>query len=81
MVRLCSEEEGSRSGAEGLAAVQGTNGGVTLAGLAASTAGGLFVGLAFYAAVLACPGVAVDTALREAALQQWVLIPAGESRS
>ena len=64
-----------------LTTVQGTNGGVTLAGLAASTGGGLFVGLVFYAAVLACPGVAVDTALWEASLQQWILIPAGKAQA
>ena len=60
---------------------QGTNGGVTLAGLGASTAGGLFVGLVFYAAVLVCPSMIGDTALRDAALQQWLLIPAGERPS
>ena len=60
--------------------LQGTNGGVTWAGLGASTAGGLFMGIVFWAAVLASPSTAADTALREAALRQWLLIPAGASR-
>lgn len=51
---------------------KGTNGGVTLAGVAASVGGGLFVGAVFYGA-----GVLSPTATLPAALHQWALVPLG----
>lgn len=54
--------------------MQGTNGGVTALGLAASLAGGLFVGVVFYAAALVSPTLHGQAA---AAARQWQLIPLG----
>lgn len=51
---------------------KGTNGGVTLLGLGASIAGGLFIGLVFYAF-----GVISPSSNTAAAMQQWKLIPLG----
>ena len=51
---------------------KGTNGGVTLAGLAASLAGGLFMGLVFYAA-----GAASPSGSSPAGAGQWQVIPLG----
>ena len=58
--------------------VQGTNGGVTFLGIAASAAGGLFVGLVFYFGSLISPGIRRSDMLFAAAKQQWILIPLGE---
>ncbi|KAK9821306.1 hypothetical protein WJX81_005893 [Elliptochloris bilobata] len=55
----------------------GTNGGVTKLGLAASAAGGLFVGLVFYCAALASPTLLVMPGQAAAAAQQWQLVPLG----
>jgi uncharacterized protein (TIGR00297 family) len=51
---------------------KGTNGGVTWAGLGASVAGGLFIGIAFYTF-----GVLSPSSNTAAAIQQWKLIPLG----
>ena len=51
---------------------RGTNGGVTLLGLAASLGGGALVGAVFYAA-----GVASPTGNYNAAVRQWALLPLG----
>ena len=51
---------------------RGTNGGVTLVGLAASLAGGLFVGVVFFGCGLLGPGTAVAAGVR-----QWQLVPLG----
>lgn len=51
---------------------KGTNGGVTWAGLGASVAGGLFIGLVFYTF-----GVISPSSNSAAAIQQWKLIPLG----
>ncbi len=56
---------------------RGTNGGVTLLGLSASMAGGLFVGLVFYGAALMSPTLWVFGPQRVAALAQWRLVPLG----
>lgn len=48
---------------------KGTNGGVTLLGLGASVAGGLFIGLTFYAA-----GIVSPTGNYSAGVRQWPLI-------
>lgn len=51
---------------------KGTNGGVTFLGLGASVAGGLFIGLVFYAA-----GVLSPTGTPQVAVAQWQTIPLG----
>ena len=56
---------------------QGTNGGVTKLGLAASTAGGLFVGLCFYCAALVSPTLRAMPGQAAAAARQWQLVPLG----
>lgn len=56
---------------------RGTNGGVTLLGLSASIAGGLFVGAVFYAGALASPTLWVFEPQRAMAAAQWKLIPLG----
>lgn len=56
---------------------KGTNGGVTLLGIAASAAGGLFIGLVFYSGSLISPGIRRSDILFVAAKQQWILIPLG----
>jgi uncharacterized protein (TIGR00297 family) len=56
---------------------RGTNGGVTVLGLSASVAGGLFIGAAFYLAAVVSPTLWVFDAQRQAALAQWRLIPLG----
>ena len=58
--------------------LQGTNGGVTLLGCAASAAGGLFMGLVFYCGSIISPGIRGNDAMYAAAAQQWVLILLGE---
>ena len=57
--------------------MQGTNGGVTALGLAASLAGGLFVGVVFYAAALVSPTLLLLHGQAAAAARQWQLIPLG----
>lgn len=56
---------------------KGTNGGVSLLGLSASIAGGLFVGLVFYVAGIVSPTLWIFDAQQELALSQWKLIPLG----
>lgn len=51
---------------------KGTNGGITLLGLAASVAGGLLVGTVFYAAGFLSP-----SGNYKLSVKQWVLIPLG----
>ncbi|CAD7695928.1 unnamed protein product [Ostreobium quekettii] len=53
----------------------GTNGGVTLLGLAASMAGGLFIGAVFYAFGLVGGAAAVSSI--ETPVSQWWLLPLG----
>lgn len=60
-----------------LCLVQGTNGGVTLLGAAASVAGGLFVGTISYVVGAVSPSVFTKAILFEAAAAQWQLIPLG----
>jgi len=56
---------------------RGTNGGVTMLGLAASVAGGTFTGLVFYLAGLVSPTLWIFEAQRATAAAQWQLIPLG----
>lgn len=56
---------------------RGTNGGVTLLGLTASLAGGLFVGAVFYAAACISPTLWVFDAQHKLAVAQWRLVPLG----
>lgn len=58
--------------------MQGTNGGVTLLGIAASAAGGIFMGVVFYLGSLISPGIQRSDILFAAANQQWILIPLGK---
>lgn len=51
---------------------KGTNGGVTLVGLASSIAGGMFMGLVFYAMAVISP-----TGNYSVAMKQWQVIPLG----
>lgn len=55
---------------------RGTNGGVTPLGFAASAGGGLFVGLAFWAAAIVSPTLSGGSATLHS--EQWRLIPLGE---
>ena len=57
--------------------LQGTNGGVTLLGAAASVAGGLFVGTISYVVGAVSPSIFTKAILFEAAAAQWQLIPLG----
>ena len=56
---------------------QGTNGGVTPLGLAASLAGGVFIGSVFYAAGLLTTAMRGSDVLYGIALRQWRLVPLG----
>lgn len=56
---------------------RGTNGGVTLMGLAASGAGGALMGAVFYLAAVVSPTLWIFEAQRAQALAQWRLIPLG----
>ena len=57
--------------------LQGTNGGVTLLGAAASVAGGLFMGTISYVVGAVSPSIFTKAILFEAAAAQWQLIPLG----
>ena len=57
--------------------VQGTNGGVTWAGLAASVAGGLFMGLVFWSMGAISPRLYTVPFQQEPALGQWSLVMLG----
>ncbi|KAK9799331.1 hypothetical protein WJX73_005091 [Symbiochloris irregularis] len=56
---------------------KGTNGGVTWLGLGASVAGGLFMGLVFWASALASPSLRAQPPLHSAAVRQWSLVLVG----
>jgi Integral membrane protein DUF92 len=60
---------------------EGTNGGVTPLGLAASVAGGAFVGVVFYLTGLLSPTLLAVPGSLEAAARQWKLIPFGGATS
>lgn len=57
--------------------VQGTNGGVTVTGLAASVAGGLFMGLVFWSMGAISPRLYTVPFQQEPALGQWSLVLLG----
>ena len=58
--------------------VQGTNGGVTLTGLAASLVGGLFTGLVFWSMGAVSPTLYTVPFQQEPAIGQWSLILLGK---
>lgn len=60
--------------------LQGTNGGVTRAGLLASVAGGAFIGLVFWSVAAVSPTLYTVPALQEPAIEQWSLVLLGEMR-
>lgn len=62
----------------GDAIMQGTNGGVTLTGLAASLVGGLFTGLVFWSMGAVSPTLYTVPFQQEPAIGQWSLILLGE---
>lgn len=59
--------------------LQGTNGGVTWTGLAASVAGGLFMGLVFWSMGAISPRLYTVPYQQEPALGQWSLVMLGKA--